>query len=128
MKLNSKQVKQNIRQYILDNITLEGHELPSTIQNLFATYMREKGDHKPANKSQAYDFADWLKGIPSAFNVAVYYREVDTVLIDVFKIDVPKTHNDEKAYTLYLRLIYQELIYMLKKDENALSLSKNIKS
>jgi hypothetical protein len=112
MRPTTKQVKNAIRQYIQDNITLQDYDKENTLQNLYDVFMNEYGRPYKGTKHEQYIFIDWLKGSPSAFNVELYFSEAIKVL-QSWGLSV-----DDKSNTIlfdwYLFLIYRELKALLK--------------
>lgn len=124
MKSNTNAVKDAVRKYILDNITLEDYEQENTPENVYNIFKRQKAaDIKLYGEAQAFE--NWCRGVPGAFNASVYYEEIREILINEFKTNTPAKRDDEKSAKYYYYLLYRELKAMVeepaKQSEKILS-------
>ena len=123
LKTNSKQAKENIRQYIIDRFTPEGYtnENIEGFENIASfileTFRSEKysykKDFKYYNNNEALAFADWCAGLPSLLDTCYYYNR--SAVADVAKIlEESETeaarYTEEQAEQLLTNLIYRELL------------------
>jgi hypothetical protein len=119
MKSNTKEVRNEIRKYIIECMDLSGHDMPNTAKNIFEVYNQEfnsKYEQKRTPNNQDR-FCDWLKGSPSVLNVELYYNEVRDILINRFKTNTPAKRDDNKSLNYFLALIYNELVRMAEEPQ-----------
>lgn len=84
--------------FILKNIDLEGYDLKNTPHNLYNTFVSEYGYMIP--RVGIYNaFQEWLRGVPSAINLPIYYYDVNNVLEDKFNALMYNTVTTWAAYT-----------------------------
>ena len=124
LKTNSKQARQNIREYIMKNANFADRSLekgPKTFADfasaILAAFRSEKYyDFEYASErhlSEAEIFADWAAGLPSILDTCYYYNrsavdDLGEILQETASEKARFTEDDaEKLLTL---LIYRELI------------------
>ena len=84
LRTNSKQAKENIRNYIIDNFTAENYtDTPPTewheiAKFIYETFRSEKyncpQDYRYYNGMEHYAFTDWCQGLPSVLDTCYYYN------------------------------------------------------
>lgn len=114
MRSNSKEVKEKIQAYIKESIDLSGYEKENTITNLWEVFLQESYND---GRHEQYRFMDWLRGLPSAISVEMYYKEMREIMTD-WGIST-EGKNDSFVFDWYLFLIYREVKAMLKIEEVA---------
>ena len=100
-----------VKAYILNNITLDGYDKPNTVQNLWDVFNSEMG-YNIKIAGQKLAFISWLEGMPSAFNVDVYYNKVNDILVNTFEVET--SDDDTLNFKVYLNLIYSNIIELLE--------------
>ena len=119
LKTNSKQAKQNIREYILNHCTFEsyGKEAPETIEEA-STYLMEcftvekSGDWYLRNYTEQERFIDWLQGLPSVFDSCYYYNRPAVDDLGNILEETPEERErftEEEAERMLSQLIYREV-------------------
>ena len=123
LKTNSKQAKENIKQYIIDGFTpenytdgkIEGFE--NIAKYILKTFRSEKynikEDFKYYHNNELAAFFDWCQGLPSLIDTCYYYNR--SAVADVAKIlEQTETeaarYTEEQAEQLLTNLIYKELL------------------
>jgi hypothetical protein len=91
--------------FILRNIDLEGYDLENTADNLYNTFISEYGFMVP--RVGIYNaFQEWLRGVPSAINLPIYYYDVNNVL------------EDELNALIYIRREYKEQTSYIQTEDD----------
>jgi hypothetical protein len=91
--------------FILKNIDLEGYDLKNTAENLYNTFISEYGFIVP--RLGIYNaFQEWLRGVPSAINLPIYYYDVNNVL------------EDELNALIYIRREYKEQTDYIQAEDD----------
>lgn len=114
MRSNSKQVKEKIQTYIKECIDLSGYDKENTIPELWEIFLQESYND---GRHEQYIFMDWLRGLPSALSVEMYYKETRE-LMKSWDIST-EGKNDTFVFDWYLFLIYREVKAMLKAEKIA---------
>lgn len=128
LRTNSKQVREKIRHYIIDNFTMpsdlgfEGIEDPAEdnfieiAKVIYQVFLMEKYDNENMRRYYHYNeqaaFIDWCSGLPSIFNPAYYYRysAVESLGNILEQTETEKNRFDEQAAEkLFTNLIYREI-------------------
>lgn len=99
-----------VKAYILNNITLDGYDKENTVQNLWNIFTSEMGYNIP-RVGEKIAFISWLEGMPSAFDIKVYYYEVNQILQNTFEVEV--SEDDVLNFQVYLGLIYNNIKELL---------------
>lgn len=123
LKTNSKQARENIKQYIIDGFTPENYtdEKIEGFENI-AKYIletfrsekySEKEDFRYYQNNELKAFIDWCQGLPSLIDTCYYYNR--SAVADVAKIlEQTETeaarYTEEQAEQLLTNLIYKELL------------------
>lgn len=127
LNLNSKQVCENVRNYIMANFIPNISENPPTTFSETATVLLERFRRakysNPEERSQYHNnegraFEDWCAGLPSNFDAHFIYdcSAVDDLGDILEETEAEKVrYTDEQAEKLLTNLIYKELL----KGENA---------
>ncbi len=114
---NSRQAKQNIRAYIMDNFDGSGYEIkePKTFQEtalvILSTFRSEKF-YSSSRMNEALLFEDWAQGLPSVLNTCYYYNRsaVDDLAAILEETDSEKSqYTEQQAEKRLTALIYREL-------------------
>lgn len=127
LKTSSKTVKERIRQFILDNTTLDNFNIDTTSWDWkqCAVKIREicldekSGDYYCRTMSEQQRFADWVRGLPSAFDCEFLYRQsaVDTLGDILDETDEEKArYTETDAENLLINLIWREINYAYRKE------------
>lgn len=119
LKTNSKQARQNIREYVMHHFDGCNHgiDTPATFEETAAVILSVFRDEKPAVGAYAAmteqeRFTDWAQGLPSILDTCYYYNR--SAVDDLGGI-LEETENekeefdDEAAARLLTFLIYREL-------------------
>ncbi len=122
LKTNSKQAKENIQLYIIENFTPENYtdeniqgfeNIATFILNTFRSEKYScKEDYRYYNNNEQLAFIDWCAGLPSLLDTCYYYNRSATA--DVARI-LEQTESESEKYTesesekLLTMLIYREL-------------------
>lgn len=118
-----------VKAFILKSINLDGYDLENTPQNLYNTFISEYGFMVP-RVGKVNAFKEWLKDVPSAINLPIYYYDVNNVLEDEFnaliynqKVTVEphketvfsyiQNDDDTRQYERFLNLITVNLFNMV---------------
>ncbi len=122
LKTNSKQAKENIKKYIMDNFTPEGYtETPpetwtETAAFIINTFRSEKysrpEDFKYYKNNEYKAFEDWAAGLPSVLDTCYFYNRsaVDDLGVILEESDTEKSkYSESDAEQLLTYLIYREL-------------------
>ena len=123
LRTNSKQARENIKKYIIDNFTPESYtENPPTEWYKIARYILEtfrsekyhtRGDYQYFRWNEFTAFADWCAGLPSLLDTCYFYNR--SAVDDLGEILEQNAAEREKyaesdAEQLLTTLIYNELI------------------
>jgi hypothetical protein len=122
LKTNSKQAKENIKQYIMDRFSPEGYtetppqEWPEIAAFILETFRSEKyhlkEDFRYYNNCELDAFTDWAQGLPSLLDTCYYYNRsaVDDLAVILEETETEKARfTDQDAEQLLTALIYREL-------------------
>lgn len=122
LKTNSKQAKENIKKYIIENFSPEGytdtapeewHEIAAFILETFRTEKYHlKEDFRYYGNCEMDAFADWCAGLPSVLDTCYYYNRsaVDDLAVILEETTEEKERfTEDKAEELLTALIYREL-------------------
>ena len=117
LKTNSKQARENIRQYITENFTPENYtneEITGfeNIAKFILDVFKSEYYNVTGRYTQAEAFKNWCSGLPSVLDTCYYYNR--SAIEDLKKI-LDETDADASKYTeqqaeeLLTSLIYREL-------------------
>lgn len=122
LRTNSKQARENIRQYIIENFTPENYtdNPPQEFEQIAAFILdcfRSEKYHSPEDfryyhSNEKAAFADWCSGLPSVLDTCYYYNRsaVEDVKIILEETDAEASkYNEQQAEELLTSLIYREL-------------------
>ena len=128
LKTNSKKVKENIINYIIDNFTPENYtDTPPEDWNEIArfiidTFRSEKysrvEDYRYYKNNELIAFVDWAQGLPSVLDTCYFYNRsaVDDLGAILEETETEKNkYNETDAEQLLTRLIYKVLITEVNK-------------
>lgn len=119
LKSNSKQAKENIKNYIINNFDFSNYETEETAapetyneicKCIFETMKKEKSFCNYVNDSAA--FKDWCQGLPSIFDTCYYYNRYAK---DDLKIILEETEEEankfteEQAEEMLTELLFREI-------------------
>lgn len=116
LKTNSKQARENIRKYIIDNFdgTNYGITTPDTFAEvarvIYTTFKDEKQDNRPIREQDLFE--DWAAGLPSILDTCYYYnREAVDDLGDILEQTEAERnrYTETEAETMLTYLIYREI-------------------
>lgn len=118
LKSNSKQVKENIRKYIIDNYDIEdysGGEISNSNdfqivkKQIMDIFTEEVGKRQGVNYNS---FRYWMQGLPSIIDACYYYnRSAVKDLGDILEESEEERnkYTEEQAEERLTQLIYKEL-------------------
>lgn len=126
LRTNSKQAKENIKKYILDNFNpcdyeqyaeLEGTtDFAKVCTAIYATFKSEKWNdimsfrYYHNNESKA--FSDWCSGLPSILDTCYWYNRSATNdlgnILEETEAEKEK-YNDSEACEILTNLLYREI-------------------
>ena len=122
LKTNSKQAKENIRNYIIDNFTAENYtDTPPTEWHGIATFIYEcfrsekyncLQDYRYYNGNEWRAFLDWCQGLPSVLDTCYYYnRSAVEDLGNILEQTAQERskYEESAAENLLTMLIYNEI-------------------
>lgn len=128
LRTNSKQAKENIRNYIIDNFTAESYtDTPPTewheiAKFIYDTFRSEKynflQDYRYYNNNEWKAFLDWCQGLPSVLDTCYYYNR--SAVEDLGNI-LEQTEQERSKYeesaaeNLLTMLIYNEIEKEIQK-------------
>lgn len=128
LKTNTKQAKENLKNYIIDNFDSTGYtetapegwrEIATFIIN---TFRSEKysciEDYRYYNNSEIAAFVDWCAGLPSVLDTCYFYnRSAVNDLGDILEETGTERnkHTETDAEQCLTRLIYKVLITEVNK-------------
>ena len=119
LKTNSKQARENIRTYIIDNVAFDGYgiETPATFEGIAAAvldvFRSEYRYSIPRHACEQEAFIDWCSGLPSVLDCCYFYNRsaVDDLAAILEETDAEKSRFLESdAEKLLSVLIYRELM------------------
>lgn len=122
LKTNSKQARENIRAYIVDNFTPENHtDTPPTDWHGIAVYILEtfraekysdENERRYYKYNEGAAFLDWCAGLPSLLDTCYYYNRPAVADLGAI-LEQTETerarYNESDAERLLTILIYNEL-------------------
>lgn len=103
LKTNSKQAKENIKKYIMENFDFTGYEeegrvVPRTYEEIckciYDTMKREKFYAKEVNDYET--FKSWCQGLPSLLDTCYYYNRS---AINDLKVILEETEEEVSKFT-----------------------------
>lgn len=122
LKTNSKQARENIRNYIINNFAPENHtdtppeDFDGIAKFILETFKEEKynctEDFKYYRMNEAAAFADWCAGLPSVLDTCYYYNRsaVDDLAAILEESEEEKQRfTEEEAENRLTALIYREI-------------------
>lgn len=123
LKTNSKQARENIRNFIIDNFDASNYTetppetWPDIARFILITFEKEKYysiEYMRAARMTYQDvFVDWCAGLPSVLHTSYYYlySAVDVLggLLEQTETEKNK-YSEAAAETMLSKLIYQELL------------------
>lgn len=119
LKTNSKQARENIRAYIVENVDFDGYgiEQPATFEGIAAAvldvFRSEYRYSIPRHACEQNAFVDWCSGLPSVLDCCYFYNRsaVDDLGAILEETDTEKArYNECDAEKLLSNLIYRELL------------------
>ena len=119
LRTNSKQARENIRQYIIENFTPENYT-EENIQGfgniakfILEVFKEEYGNLILRYNTQQKAFENWCSGLPSVLDTCYYYNRsaVEDVKNILEETDAEASkYNEQQAEELLTSLIYRELM------------------
>lgn len=121
LRTNSRKARENMRQYILDNVDFNGYMMPyiektnfpKIARNLLLIFKAEKCYEIEKNYNESIVFLDWTQGLPSVLDCCFWYNRsaVDDLGAILEETEEEKArYNEEDAGLLLVKLIYRELV------------------
>ena len=128
LKTNSKQAKENLKNYIMNNFDGTGytdtppeewHEIATFIIDTFRSEKYScKEDYRYYHNNEFTAFVDWAQGLPSVLDTCYFYNRsaVDDLGDILEETQTERTkHTETDAEQCLTRLIYKVLIMEVKK-------------
>ena len=118
LKTNSKQVKENLKKYIIENFDCSGYNVVEPTEygdicKCILDIMDSEKSHNEDYYPTKYDkFKSWAQGLPSVFDTCYYYdRSGKNDVMDILEQteEQAKKYTEEQACELLTKLIYREL-------------------
>jgi hypothetical protein len=122
LKTNSKQAKENIKQYIINNFDGTGYTetppqgWPEIAAFILETFRSEKyslsEDRRYYNNNEGAAFHEWTAGLPSVLDTCYFYNRsaVDDLGVILEETETEKARfSEQRAEQLLTALIYREL-------------------
>lgn len=129
LKTNSKQAKENLKDYIVNNFDGTGYtetppeSWPEIAAFIIDTFRSEKysskEDYRYYNNNELAAFIDWAQGLPSVLDTCYFYNRsaVDDLGAILKESETEKSkHNETDAEQCLTRLIYRVLIMEVNKQ------------
>lgn len=123
LKTNSKQARENIRNYIIAHYDPDGFDFEETddfntiAHNIYTTFQAEKyyswHNAKLRGMSMQDLFREWAAGLPSILDTCYYYNRsaVDDLAAILEETDTEKSkYSEQSAEMLLTNLIYREIM------------------
>ena len=121
LRTNSRKAKENVRQYILNNIDFTGYDVnnmasadfPEIAHSVLDIFRSEKRYERHRIGVEFVAFLDWTRGLPSALDCCFWYNRsaVDDLGAILKETEEEKAkYNEEEAGVLLVKLIYRELV------------------
>lgn len=117
LRTNSKQARENIRQYIIENFTPENYTEENiqgfeNIAKFILDVFKSEYYNVTGRYTQAEAFTNWCSGLPSVLDTCYYYnrsavKDVKNILEET-DAEVRK-YTEQQAEELLTSLIYREL-------------------
>lgn len=118
LRTNSKQARENIRQYITENFTPENYTDEDiqgfeNIAKFILDVFKSEYYNVTGRYTQAEAFKNWCSGLPSVLDTCYYYNRsaVEDVKNILEETDAEASkYNEQQAEELLTSLIYRELM------------------
>ena len=119
LRTNSKQARENIRQYITENFTPENYTeeniqgFENIAKFILDVFKEEYGNLILRYNTQQEAFKDWCSGLPSVLDTCYYYNRsaVEDVKNILEETDAEANkYTEQQAEELLTSLIYRELM------------------
>lgn len=121
LKTNSHKARENVKQYILDNVDFSGYDVSNTASKDFPAiahfvldiFRAEKRYERHKIGVEFLAFLDWTQGLPSALDCCFWYNRsaVDDLGAILEETEEEKAkYSEEEAGLLLVKLIYRELV------------------
>ena len=118
LRTNSKQARENIRQYIIENFTPENYTDENiqgfeNIAKFILDVFKSEYYNVTGRYTQAEAFKNWCSGLPSVLDTCYYYNRsaVEDVKNILEETDAEASkYNEQQAEELLTSLIYRELM------------------
>lgn len=119
LRTNSKQARENIRNYITDYVNFNGYDVKAPLDfagiaaAVLDIFRSEYRYSIPRHANEQEAFVDWCSGLPSVLDCCYFYNRsaVDDLGEILEETEEEKARFDESAAeNLLSRLIYRELV------------------
>lgn len=119
LRTNSKQARENIKQYITENFTPENYTeeniqgFENIAKFILDVFKEEYGNLILRYNTQQEAFKDWCSGLPSVLDTCYYYNRsaVEDVKNILEETDAEASkYTEQQAEELLTSLIYRELM------------------
>ena len=116
LKTNSKQARENVREYIINHFNPDGYDFredasdwETVARYIMAIFDREKRGERGTRAELLFD---WCEGLPSVLDTCYYYNRYafDDLGSILEETDAEKArYTEQQAEKMLTRLIYEEL-------------------
>lgn len=121
LRTNSRKAKENVKQYILNNVdftdydanNMTGADFPEIAHSVLDIFRAEKFYEYHRIGVEFVAFLDWTRGLPSVLDCCFWYNRsaVDDLGAILEETEEEKVnYNEEEAGVLLVKLIYRELV------------------
>lgn len=121
LRTNSRKARENVKQYILDNVDFTCYDgkniidanFPEIAHSVLEIFRSEKYYERHRIGVEFVAFLDWTQGLPSALDCCFWYNRsaVDDLGAILEETEEEKAkYNEEEAGLLLVKLIYRELV------------------
>ena len=121
LRTNSRKARENVKQYILNNIDFTGYDVnnmasadfPEIAHSVLDIFRSEKRYERHRIGVEFVAFLDWTRGLPSVLDCCFWYNRsaVDDLGAILEETEEEKAkYNEEEAGILLVKLIYRELV------------------
>lgn len=127
LKTNSKKARENVRAYVLENVTVENYDLPdpgtfeeaaAIIMDTFRFQRWNSIEDFRYYKTEKNSFIEWCQGLPSILDTCYYYNRSAVEDLAAILEETPTEaarYSETEAAAMLTSLIYRELLKGVKE-------------
>lgn len=121
LKTNSRKARENVKQYINNNIDFNGYndinidlsDFLTVAHTVLDIFRNEKSWALVPGSNEFSVFLDWTQGLPSVLDCCFWYNrsavdDLGAILEET--VEEKAIYNEEEAGLLLVKLIYRELV------------------